>query len=359
MSVTPTKNQLLILIRSIFSESTKQTRIKSLENSKKDLFDICSESIAAHLVTRPSAQSKEYIAEWFNKVKENSRPIAYSIFGNDKKIEIDTLIDEIEPVLPDNRNVAKNNIVDSVRSMKNTISDFDFQILGKFDDESFLDAVLIHIYKRNEGKIYATSPDPLMEMKLICTSYLPKEYIDAADNLNKNIRISHSVANLGKYSAGILAHEIAHILSGYFGKNISKKLETCLDDRYYGQYKKYKLKYDDEESLKYVDEDFADFFANLVLNTMGLNELEYNYSCKVMESSYNELNKKVYSYGDHPLMPELFDHHSSITFRAIQTSLDLGFITPICQEFVKNESGIYYERYENNYVFTPSIQVCE
>ncbi len=331
---------------------------ENFELSKMKAYNICKQSISAHIVTRPTQEQLNEFNRLLVRIKSNAIKQTINMYNEQDSSKIQNMFDKAKFLLPKNESNFVAELNQSLLSMEETESRrVDMSQLDEIDTIGVGTLItVISDYAKN-------SPDDEFEtLSDFCMMYLPKGLEDHTYSFeNKIILSSPSVLNPNS-GAGVIAHELGHRVQAEMG-DPNEKLSQCLVGRHY--YWVDEMNEDEKPTLainkkQFFDEDFADHFSSEVLKRSDLKSPENNLSCLLFRNS-NEKDGKISFFGNskyHPMVQSEGADHSAWLFRLLQIATDLGHMTPSCTTFVENENrDIYF--LDNKLVRVPKIKSCD
>ncbi|MNJ92807.1 hypothetical protein D3C87_104810 [compost metagenome] len=295
----------------------------AVEGLQGDTLKACGTSINQTLAAVPSDLRKKKLQELLASLKVASKKSAKKFFSGRSLEEANEIIEEISYSTPQSSKQIEAKILDKINRKKAaTITDLrGIQKLSKSGENWYY--FLSLLLQEPEAKDILTAG-----LTAECSDLVPSSLVDNAVTQLKIANLSWQSVLFPTMGAGVIAHEIGHIIShemapSFEGREGYGQVLTC-NENLHGLMKA-------EEANLFAEEDWADSFAAETLNILKRDWPHAgNFACSLLD-----VDSKTQSYKNLSLINLSGDSHSASLFRALRTQVELERPLPkSCQKIL-------------------------
>jgi hypothetical protein len=293
-----------------------------LKDRKDKAFEQCRTIVNRSAQAALTADDLQKTQQMIGSVKSSVLKVAKNLSTSkeiQKKISID--VQKIEFNLP----YSKEQMLAGLTSKAKSSTAEEAKNVARIDQ--FTDsAILMLMYSERNGE--GVLPENSIESA--CNVFAPGGITDNAVSILGKINLSWQTVKLRKFSAGVIAHELGHIVSADLKDTNSSPYEAMRECT--------NLRHSDIDKVHdktYLEEDFADMIASLVLKDLRTQNLVEtgNFGCLLMGKSHGRWGEEMgltMKWAD-----DNKDSHSPNLFRTIQSNIISGQVLPeACQNIV-------------------------
>ncbi len=345
--------------RSSIIDSIKQMIARDSDErfqaSRDKAHEICKQSLAAHLGSRPTAAQIDTFSEAVETIKQEAKLQANQLYPNQQP-SIQQMIDSANFLLPTTQDGALREIRDSVQFLVDGLEELaDMKSLSPIDAQN-VGGMLVGSYRYS----FDGEDDSFQGLSDMCLKYLPKGLVDHTYTFENKVVVSTNTVKTPQAGAAIVAHELGHRVQAELGKPGRAGLNQCLVDRHFSGISQ-EGDQSDEGLNQFFDEDFADNFSTKIMVSLDMTEKENNLGCLLFGSA-NESAGRVNYFGSNTVHPLVInntdDVHAASLHRLLQVAHDFGSTTQICKDFYTEEKKNIYFVNGTKIITIPEIKTC-
>ena len=301
-------------IRSALSTPSKQD---GLENS---MLDICDANANAYLAGAPSSLGKQNFKTLAEKVRQTARSTLSEFLSGGGLVSATAALDAAHFQLPPDRVEVKRDLTQILNATTEDIRSRVRKSTLLHNRDEQISLLLFFLVGLGEDP----RPAIFSRTQQVCANIKPSEFADKTLNRYGEIVVSWQSAVWPQYGAGILAHELGHVVTAALNAPQDLSLVRTCD------YIRHQQFYGASASIPGLndEEDWADRFSASVMKRLAPNwPSAANMACILMTTDRQSLAE-----GSFDLSQDSSNSHSTNIYRLLQVQKDLtGTLPPSCR----------------------------
>jgi|GEM_PF-6522367 len=284
---------------------------------------ICHAQINQAIAAAPSELRQRKANELIDRVKVAAKTTAASYLTGNALNVAQKAIDNVQFATPLGQSMVRENILQNLHDAIATSITLQTATDQTMRDGSNWKSLVVRMIGSG-----AKNPAEVVSLKLknVCESFEPAPFEDKALSAIGAIQMGWQTASFPTVGAGVIAHEIGHIVSGVvkveeLGTRDYLSARSCSNEQHFALMKDQIFA---GSSSQYQEEDWADSFAATTLKELQKTwPFAKNFACALIDLDANE------TYGKLNLL-ELGggDVHSTGFYRVLQMQTSLGLPMP-------------------------------
>lgn len=306
--------------------SAKKAALQSLTNdpvkiqaAQKNAIKSCRATIVKSLAAAPTGFRLRHALELTEKVKAAARVAARQYLTGEALKSGLKAIDSVHFAPPEDGALKRDMILAELDQRIRRSREAQKMIATTTDDGKDSKSLLLTTL----ALAGVSKTDGHLEQNTLsaCRGFKPTDFVDASFAILGEIQISWQTVDFPEIGAGVIAHEVGHIVSAAIkdlpGKDLYTQARACTSNKHDQLLTTPRLHSPDSQ---YDEEDWADAFAATTLKSLNVTwPYAKNFACALVPISDNQAFSALTLKAATAL-----DKHSTGFYRTLQTHVNLG-----------------------------------